>query len=117
MSSYFWHLKFASTMIKIGEDEVHKNKYVTINSALKSFEEIIDAYCALSNLHFHEDPATGWKKRIEWIEDKSLYLEWKKMIDLINLFFKDKSDKYIIEIISITKKNIKNLEIYHNANK
>ncbi|HSF00150.1 MAG TPA: hypothetical protein VLA48_04575 [Nitrososphaeraceae archaeon] len=117
MSSYFWHLKFASTMIKIAEDEVYKNKYVTINSALKAFEEIIDAYCALSNLHFHEDPATGWKNRIDWIkEDKNLYLEWKKMIDLINLFFKDKSDKYVIEIISIARKNIKNLEIYHNTN-
>lgn len=101
-------------MIKIAEDELHKNKYVTINSILKAFEEIIDAYCALSNLHFHEDPITGWKNRIEWIKDKSLYLEWKKMIDLIDLFFKNKSDEYIIEIISIAKKNINNLEIYHN---
>ncbi|HET9808017.1 MAG TPA: hypothetical protein VFP49_14035 [Nitrososphaeraceae archaeon] len=114
MSSYIWHLRFANTMIKIAEDELHKNKYVTINSILKAFEEIIDAYCALSNLHFHEDPTTGWKNRIEWIKDKSLYREWKKMIDLIDLFFKNKSDEYIIEIISIAKKNINNLEIYHN---
>ena len=119
MSSYIWHLKFANTMIKIAEDELHTNKYVTINSTLKSFEEIIDAYCALSNLHFHENPATGWKNRIEWLKDKdkNLYIEWKKMIDLINLFFKNKSDKYIIEIVSMAKKNIKNLKNYYNKNK
>ncbi|HEX6294469.1 MAG TPA: hypothetical protein VFZ46_04890 [Nitrososphaeraceae archaeon] len=117
MSSYIWHLKFANTMIKIAEDELPTNKYVTINSTLKAFEEIIDAYCALSNLHFHEDPVTGWKNRIEWLKDQNLYIEWKKMIDLINLFFKNKSDKYIIEIVSIAKKNIKNLETCNNKNK
>lgn len=120
MSSYIWHLKFANTMIKIAEDELYTNKYVTINSTLKAFEEIIDAYCALSNLHFHEDPVTGWKNRIEWLKDKdkNLYMEWKKMIDLINLFFKNKYDKYIIEeIVSIAKKNIKNIENYYNKNK
>lgn len=117
MSSYIWHLKFANTMIKIAEDELPTNKYVTINSTLKAFEEIIDAYCALSNLHFHEDPVTGWKNRIEWLKDQNLYIEWKKMIDLINLFFKNKSDKYIIEIVSMAKKNIKNLENYYNKNK
>ena len=117
MSSYIWHLKFANTMIKIAQDELYTNKYVTINSTLKAFEEIIDAYCALSNLHFHEDPVTGWKNRIEWLKDQNLYIEWKKMIDLINLFFKNKSDKYIIEIVSMAKKNIKNLENYYNKNK
>ena len=41
--------------MNIAEDELHKNNYVTINAALKSFEEIVDAYCALSGLHLHED--------------------------------------------------------------
>ena len=105
-------------MIKIGEDELHKNNYVTINAALKSFEEIIDAYCALSGLHFHEDPSTGWKKRIVWIVEKSLlYEEWEKIFELIDLFFKNNNDKYIKEIISIIKKNKNNLEIYYNENK
>ena len=89
MSSYLWHLKFASTMIKIGEAELHKNNYVTINAALKSFEEIVDAYCALSDLHFHEDPSTGWKKRIVWMVEKSLYEEWERIFELIDLFFKN----------------------------
>lgn len=105
-------------MIKIGEAELHKNNYVTINAALKSFEEIIDAYCALSGLHFHEDPSTGWKKRIVWIVEKSLlYEEWEKIFELIDLFFKNNNDKYIKEIISIIKKNKNNLEIYYNENK
>jgi predicted MPP superfamily phosphohydrolase len=105
-------------MIKIGEAELHKNNYVTINAALKSFEEIIDAYCALSGLHFHEDPSTGWKKRIVWIVEKSLlYEEWEKILELIDLFFKNNNDKYIKEIISIIKKNKNNLEIYYNENK
>lgn len=105
-------------MINIGEDELHKNNYVTINAALKSFEEIIDAYCALSGLHFHEDPSTGWKKRIVWMVEKSLlYEEWEKIVELIDLFFKNNNDKYIKEIISIIKKNINNLEIYYNENK
>jgi hypothetical protein len=105
-------------MIKIGEAELHKNNYVTINAALKSFEEIIDAYCALSGLHFHEDPSTGWKKRIVWMVEKSLlYEEWEKIFELIDLFFKNNNDKYIKEIISIIKKNKNNLEIYYNENK
>lgn len=105
-------------MIKIGEDELYINNYVTIHSALKSFEEIVDAYCALSGLHFHEDPSTGWKKRIVWMVEKSLlYEEWEKIFELIDLFFKNNNDKYIKEIISIIKKNINNLEIYYNENK
>ena len=105
-------------MIKIGEAELHKNNYVTINAALKSFEEIVDAYCALSGLHFHEDPSTGWKKRIVWIVEKSLLCEeWEKIFELIDLFFKNNNDKYIKEIISIIKKNKNNLEIYYNENK
>ncbi|MGZ5471474.1 MAG: hypothetical protein ACXWE0_07355 [Nitrososphaeraceae archaeon] len=117
MSSYFWHLKFASTMINIAEAEIHKNNYVTINAALKSFEEIVDAYCALSGLHFHEDPSTGWKKRIGWMVERSLCDEWKKIIELVDLFFKNNNDKYIKEIISLIKKNIDNLEIYYSENK
>lgn len=105
-------------MIKIGEAELHINNYVTINTALKSFEEIVDAYCALSGLHFHEDPSTGWKKRIVWMVEKSLlYEEWEKIFELIYLFFKNNNDKYIKEIISTIKKNINNLEIYYNENK
>lgn len=95
-------------MIKIGEDELYINNYVTIHSALKSFEEIVDAYCALSGLHFHEDPSTGWKKRIVWMVEKSLlYEEWEKIFELIYLFFKNNNDKYIKEIISTIKKKYK----------
>ena len=90
--------------MKIAEDELHKNNYVTIHAALKSFEEIVDAYCALFGLHFHEDPSTGWKKRIVWMVEKSLYEEWEKIIELVDLFFKNNNDKYIKEIISIIKK-------------
>jgi hypothetical protein len=105
-------------MIKIGEAELHINNYVSIHAALKSFEEIVDAYCALSDLHFHEDPSTGWKKRIVWMIEKSLlYEEWEKIFELIYLFFKNNNDKYVKEIISIIKKNINNLEIYYNENK
>jgi hypothetical protein len=115
--SYIWHIKFADTMIKIAEDELYKNNYVTINSILKAFEEIIDAYCALSNLHFHEDPSTGWRNRIEWIKDKNLYSEWKKMIDLVDLFFKNRSYIYAKKVISIAKENLQILEFVHNKNR
>jgi hypothetical protein len=103
--------------MNIAEDELHKNNYVTINAALKSFEEIVDAYCALYGLHFHEDPLTGWKKRIVWMVEKNLYEEWEKITELVDLFFKNNNDKYIKEITSIIKKNINNLEIYYNENK
>jgi hypothetical protein len=105
-------------MIKIGEGELHKNNYVTINAALISFEEIVDAYCALTRLHFHEDPSTAWKKRIVWMVEKSLlYKEWENIFELIDLFFKNNNDKYIKEIISVNNKNINNLEIYYIENK
>jgi hypothetical protein len=103
--------------MNIAEDELHTNNYVTINASLKAFEEIIDAYCALCGLHFHEDPSTGWKKRMGWMVEKSLYDEWKKIFELIDLFFKNNNDKYIKEIISIIKKNINNLEIYYYEKK
>lgn len=114
MTSYIWHITFAKMMIEIAENELYKNSYVTINSILKAFEEIIDAYCALSNLHFHEDPSTGWKNRIEWIKDNNLYSEWKRILGLIDLFFITKSDVYVKELIFITKENLEILELYHN---
>lgn len=114
MSSYIWHIKFAKVMTEIAEHELYKNNYVVINSVLKAFEEMIDAYCALSNLHFHEDPTTGWKNRIEWIKGKRLYYDWERIIYLINLYFKEKCEDHVEEVISIVKKNISIIELDHN---
>ncbi|MGD1835191.1 MAG: hypothetical protein ACPKQO_05670 [Nitrososphaeraceae archaeon] len=114
MSSCFWHLKSANVMLKIAQDELYNNDYVTINASLKALEEIIDAYCANHNIHFHDEPNTAWKNRIEWIEkneEKKLYNEFYEIMDLISFFFRTKDECYLEQTLSMIKRNINVLQI------
>jgi hypothetical protein len=40
-------------------------------SALRGFQEVIDAYAAREGFHFHDDyPYEGWSKRVEWLRKR-----------------------------------------------
>lgn len=85
MSDLKWHARLALAILKIAEGERLKNTYVASYIALRSFEEIIDAYSAEEGLHFHDKfSATAWKDRIEWmlINRKDLLYDWKLLVEL-----------------------------------
>jgi hypothetical protein len=85
MSDLKWHARLALAILKIAEGERLKNTYVASCIALRSFEEIIDAYSAEEGLHFHDKFSDiAWKDRIEWmlINRKDLLYDWKLLVEL-----------------------------------
>lgn len=85
MSNLQWHARLALCILNIAEGEHLKNAYVASYIALRSFEEIIDAYSAKEGLHFHDKfTVTAWEDRIEWmrIYRKDLLYDWKLLVEL-----------------------------------
>jgi hypothetical protein len=85
MSDLKWHARLALAILKIAEGERLKNAYVASYIALRSFEEIIDAYSAKEGQHFHDRfTATAWNDRMGWmlINRKDLLYDWKLLVEL-----------------------------------
>lgn len=85
MSDLKWHARLALAILNIAEGERLKNAHVASYVALRSFEEIIDAYSAKEGLHLHDKfTVTAWEDRIEWmlIYRKDLLYDWKLLVDL-----------------------------------
>ncbi len=87
MSNLQWHARLALGILKIAEGEHLKNAHVASYIALRSFEEIIDAYSSQEGLHFHDKfVVTAWEDRIEWmrIYRKDLLYDWKLLVELFS---------------------------------
>lgn len=81
MPAFEWHLKFALQMAEMAEKESSRNAWVACHAVLRAFEEVIDAYCANEDLHFHDDyPIEAWEKRTKWLSSKTDLLdEWNRI--------------------------------------
>jgi len=83
MSSYEWHMLMAKYMIDIAK----KSKPITSAYALLiAFEEIIDAYAAKEDKHFHEEYlAIAYNKRLEFMKEHKIINQWYELTNLCNL--------------------------------
>lgn len=72
MASREGHARFAGWLLSLAQRSLESGDYgVTISAAVRGLEEVIDAYTAEENLHFHDDyPGEGWAKRQEWLRSR-----------------------------------------------
>ncbi len=83
MSSYEWHTLMAKCMMDIARC----SKPIAASYALiVAFEEMVDAYAAIEDKHFHEEYlADAYKKRLEWMNKHNIIDRWYELTHLCNL--------------------------------
>ncbi len=112
MSDLIWHIKLAYFIMSIGEQEQKKcHIHTSAYAALRAFEEVIDAYCSIKDLHFHIlYQENAWKERTKLMEsDKSiinLMGDWNNMVSLYSLISLSNinSQKHLEKMIEIVKR-------------
>jgi len=115
LSNLQWHARQALAILNIAEGEQLKKTYVSSYIALRSFEEIIDAYSAREGLHFHDKfTVTAWEERMVWmrIHRKDLLCDWKLLVELYSLIStgRDSNNKCSIsKMMKIVTRHLKML--------
>lgn len=69
MASREGHARFAGWLLSVAQRSLESGDYAAaISSAVRGLEEVIDAYAAEDDLHFHDDyPGAAWARRQEWL--------------------------------------------------
>ncbi len=100
MSSYEWHMLMARCMMDIARC----SKPIAASYALMvAFEEIVDAYAAIEDKHFHEEYlADAYNKRLEWMSEHNIIDRWYELTHLCNLVIKGRYE-YIEDIFKIVQ--------------
>jgi len=117
MSNLQWHARLALAILNIAEGEQLKNGYVASYIALRSFEEVIDAYSAMEGLHLHDkSTVTAWNDRIEWMQTyrKDLLYDWNLLVKLyssISMGHDTDNEHSISTMIKIVKRHLNMLEV------
>jgi len=105
-----WHLKFAQQMVDLADRERnYKSPWVACHAILRAFEEIIDAYGAQEDLHFHDIyPNEAWLKRIGWIRSSKLDLlkDWNDLTSLCALILTGQSGNVISQMLDIVRNRL-----------
>lgn len=120
MSNLRWHTKLALGILNIVEGERLKNAYVTSYIALRSFEEIIDAYSAIEGLHLHDQSSiTAWNDRVEWMQTyrKDLLYDWNLLVKLyssISVGHDTDNEDSVSMMMKIVNRHIKKLIKYYD---